>query len=350
MSHEPTWIHWDPDTYAQQFHGKEITQYRPVKPAGPSTTYRNDYPVPPLHWQHNPPPDRSNRPTPAFEHTTSHRADFIEHPLGNGAAALRPYPAQKFQPKLQSVTTARLDFKIPPLPPRKPAGDKSAFTPSNAPMGTTTMRADYLEWALPQGRTKAANADPKPTKFHNMTTTRNDYVWPKEIAPPRAPDERPAHVVPAFGGTTEYRAAYEAIPLPGGLPADIGVQVASKPYKVGGEGGKFDLFIKQGQPAPCTVAKTYTTAVDQQQSGAIVVVAKRPENQHGVIVGHFMMDGIKPDVIGNPKIEVTLKLANEKTLHVAAYYRNGKKMKQLTFAAKGGPPIRTIAQASEVPT
>ena len=50
-----------------------------------------------------------------------------------------------------------------------------------------------------------------------------------------------------------------------------------------------------------------------------------------------------------PKIEVTLKLANEKTLHVAALYRNGRKTKQLTFAAKSGPPIRTIAQQSEVP-
>ena len=96
-------------------------------------------------------------------------------------------------------------------------------------------------------------------------------------------------------------------------------------------------------------SKVYTTAVDMQQSGAIVVVAKRPENQHGVIIGHFLLDGIKPESIGVPKIEVTLKLANEKTLHVAALYKNGKKTKQLTFASKGGPPIRTVAQASEAP-
>ena len=50
-------------------------------------------------------------------------------------------------------------------------------------MGTTTMRADYVEWTLPTGIIKPPEADSKPTKFYGMTTTRADYTFPKELPP-----------------------------------------------------------------------------------------------------------------------------------------------------------------------
>ena len=208
----PEWQHWDGDTMGRHFHGKEITIFSGPKPARDSTTYRNDYPTPPLYWQHQPPPDHSGRPTPAFGHTTSHRADFTEHRLGNNSTNLRPYPEQKFNPKLSQITTSRDSYQIQKLPPRQPRKDPAnAWQGSSAPIGTTTMRADYLEWQMPQRREKKGEESPKPTKFHGTTTTRQDFPWPKELPPPARTLDKPEHVVPKFEGTTEYRAAYEPV-------------------------------------------------------------------------------------------------------------------------------------------
>ena len=167
--------------------------------------------------------------------------------------------------------------------------------------------------------------------------------------PPR-PAELAAHHVPSFEGTTEYRFSYHPVKLPRGMPGDIGIQVASKPYKSGGTGGQFELMIKQGAPAPSEATKLFMTVVDNQQTAAIVVIAKRPEMSHGVIIGSFSMEGIKPEKVGIPKVEVSLKLADEKTLHAAALYKNGNKSKTLTFrAAKPDPALRQVTQQSEVP-
>lgn len=348
MSVPVEWIHWDPDSFGQQFQGKELTVWSGIPQKGPSTTYRNDYPVPPLHWAHQPAPDRNNRPTPAFGHTTSHRADFKAHPVGGGAAILRPYPEAKFQPKLSAVTTGRHDFKIPPLPPPRPPDNKNVYKPSDAQLGTTTMRADYREWTMPGARPAKEVIEPKPTKFHAITTTRNDFPWPKEMAPPPMPEERAPHVVPKFAGTTEYRAAFETVALPLGMKADIGIQVATKPYKQGGIGGTFDLFIKSTQAAPAQNKKTYTTAADNQNAATILVVAKAPGAEHGVVVGHFMMENIKPEKVGVNKVEVYLKLSSESTLQVAAHYRNQNRSKRLAFVANQA--MRTVAQASDVPS
>jgi len=343
----PEWVHWDGDTYAKHFHGRELTRFEFPKGKGASTTYRNDYPVPPLHWQHPPPPDHGNRPPPPFGHTTSHRADFCEHKFSS-AMQRRSDPRPTFKPKLSGITTCRNDFKAPQLPPRRAAGADRTYNPSGAPLGTTTMRADYCEWKMPAPRAPRENDVPQKTKFHGSTTFRNAYTWPAEMPPPPAAPDNPEHEVSPFGGNTEYRAAFCPVPLPVGLQANIGLQVASRPYKMGGQGGQFDLMLKQGQPAPCSTTKTYTTVVDQQQTASIVVVAKRADMYHGVILGHFPMNGIKPDKVGVPKVEVTLKLTNEKTLLAQALYKQGNKMKVLTFQSNK-KPLRSVAQASDVP-
>ena len=46
------------------------------------------------------------------------------------------------------------------------------------------------------------------------------------------------------------------------------------------------------------------------------------------------MAGIKEAPVGVPKVEVTLKLFDEKTLHATAFYRNGDKKRQLTFQVR----------------
>ena len=53
---------------------------------------------------------------------------------------------------------------------------------------------------------------------------------------------------------------------------------------------------------------------------------------------------------GIPKVEVSLKLSNEKTLQAVAVYKQGNKTRQLVFqAAKNGPPLRAVTQLSEAP-
>ena len=97
-------------------------------------------------------------------------------------------------------------------------------------------------------------------------------------------------------------------------------------------------------------SKTFTTVVDGQNAAAIVVVAKQAAYPHGVILGTFTMEGIKAAPTGVPKVEVTLKLANEKTLHASAHYRNGKKVKALTWKANPrGPSLRAVATAADIP-
>ena len=71
------------------------------------------------------------------------------------------------------------------------------------------------------------------------------------------------------------------------------MQVASKPYKLGGTGGQFDLYIKQGAPAPQQATKTYTTVVDGQTMASIVVVTKCKDRPDGVVLGFFSLDGIQ---------------------------------------------------------
>ena len=85
------------------------------------------------------------------------------------------------------------------MPPPKPKDKARVFHNSELPIGTTTMRADYLQWALPHGSAKPEQEAPKPTKFHGMTTTRADFLWPKECPGPKQAEPRPPHVVPAAG-------------------------------------------------------------------------------------------------------------------------------------------------------
>lgn len=149
-SQPPLWSSWDGQTYGKHFHGREITLFAMPKRAGPSTTYRNDYPEPPLFWKHATKPDHSKRPVGEFGHTTSHRSDFPQHKIGGGTPAIKAYPEQRYHPKLSSVTTARDSFQQPKLPPARPRTAQQPYTTLDIPMGSTTMRSDYIQWKIPE--------------------------------------------------------------------------------------------------------------------------------------------------------------------------------------------------------
>ena len=125
----------------------------------------------------------------------------------------------------------------------------------------------------------------------------------------------------------------------GGIPMHMRLQPSSSSsHVVVCHGAELQLFTKEDWRQ------------DGQPAVAIVVVAKRPEYPHGVILGTFTMDGIRSAPTCVPKIEVTLKLLNEKTLHASALYRNGKRTKALTFrAAKQAPNLRAVATADDIP-
>ena len=351
----PEWVHWDGDTHGQLFHGREITVFSAAAgaPQHSSTTYRQDYPRPPLYWSHAKKDNSRDREVPEFGGTTTHRAEFVHYPPGVNAPVRKPYPERQFAPKLSVKTEAREAFKIPVLPPPKPPKGRPAAFNTDAPIGNSTMRADYVQHPLPT-RNPRAGEPPREklgSKFSGSTTTRDAYPWPKEIPPPgRMFGDRPEHEVPEFEGTTTYRSDYEIVPVPPGLKADIGLQVSTAPYKAGGVGGQFLNMIRLKDPSPCTVSKIFTTVQDNQQTAAIVIVAKRPDYGHGVILGHFDLTGMKPERSGVTKIEVTLRLSNEKTLMASAFYRNGGRTKNLTFkVAKTGPQLRSVVLASDVP-
>eukprot|EP00325_Prymnesiales_sp_UTEX-LB-985_P026789 CAMPEP_0174719632 /NCGR_PEP_ID=MMETSP1094-20130205/31568_1 /TAXON_ID=156173 /ORGANISM="Chrysochromulina brevifilum, Strain UTEX LB 985" /LENGTH=350 /DNA_ID=CAMNT_0015919963 /DNA_START=30 /DNA_END=1082 /DNA_ORIENTATION=+ len=346
----PTWEYWDPESAARTFQGREITVVQPRKQAAPTTNYRHDYPAPELYWKHKPAPDGRIRPVPDFGHTSSHRDQFREWPLGLSGPVIPGYPERRSNPKLSAVTTSRASYVQPQLPQRMDYGPTRTHKPRNEPIGTTTMRADYPEWPLPAGHAMPSEQPGRNVPFMGTTTTRADYKQPAELPPPPAATANPPHVVPKFGGTTEYRAKYEEVPLPPGPFGAVGLQVASNAYKYGGVGGQFFQMIAGGNPAPQHASKTFTTTIDDQQTAAIVVVCKRSQMADGVVLGHFSLEGLIKAPVGVPKVEVMLKLTNEKTLNASATYIQGQKKKALTFtSAKRGPALRSVTNTDEVP-
>lgn len=348
---EPIWEYWDTPSGAKSFHGKEITLVKPRPGEAMTTTYRKDYPLHELWSHHIEKPDHLNRPVAPFGHTSSYREHYVQHNI-TGSGAQRPgRPSPQFNPKLSATTTSRASYLPTELPPAAVAHSDRKYRPNNAPLGTTTMRADYLQWPLQAAHQRKGDGSAMPTTFDGTTTTRADYKFPAELPPAEPPKRNPPHVVPHFDGTTEYRNAYHPCVLPVGNIGHIGLQVASKPYKMGGQGGQFELMIKQGLPAPQLAQKTFTTVVDDQGCASIVVVTKRDDRPDGVVLGFFELGGLKKGPVGVAKIEVSLKLQTEKVLHAAATYIQGSKKKALTFvsAGKNSKALRSVTDVAEVP-
>jgi len=346
----PSWEQWDPDSGAKTFHNSEITLCQPRQQPAITTVYRQDYPKHELWWKHPPPPDPNLRPVPDFNHTSSHRDQFRAWKLGDGASVAPAYPERKYNPKLSGTTTTRASYIQPALPPKMSYGPKREARQTDVPIGTTTMRSSYQPWTLPGAHFTPAGPAPREIPFNGTTTTRADYQQPAELPPPPAGKNNPPHVVSKFDGTTEYRAKYEQVPLPPGAFGALGLQIASKAYKFGGIGGQFCPMIPQGSPAPQQASKTFTTVVDDQTTASIIVVCKRNDAYDGLILGYFNLEGLRRGVVGSQKVEVSLKLTNEKTLHASATYSQGGKTKALTFTSAKGPPLRAVTTTDEVPS
>ena len=344
---------WDGDTYAKRYHSREITLFENQHGKGSfETTTRQDYPQPPLYWSHTPKPQHVPLPGGPFTHTTTYRVAYTPVSADHARPVRPAIPKPQFHPKLDVRTESRTAFLQPPptMPPRPKTTDVG-YRPNTAPLGTTTMRADYLLWDLPPKHVNVKKHEkPRELKFQSQTTTRNDYNWPSSIVGPRGKGDRPEPFATGpFDSTTTYRASYEKVPLPAGMKCAIGLQVATKPYAKGGVGGQFHQMIAQGTPAPVMAQKTFTTVVDKQENASVIVLAKAPGYAEGIVLGAFSLDGIRPTGAGVPKLEITLSLVNEKTLMASATYKNGQAKKSLTFqAARKGPALRGVASEAEL--
>ena len=350
----PVWQYWDEEGGARTFQGREITRSTiPFKTEQFSTSHREDYPPQPVWWKHKEPSTKAHK-VAEFNHTSTYRDQFKEWTVTRSMPRPRGVES-KYDPKLSVATTSRVDFPVHPLPPKKNNNPERKYQFRDMPLGTTTMRADYQLWSLPKPHSRPGLPEPKEMPFKCSTTTREDYKTPAELPPPPAARTRKPHVVPEFEGTTEYRAKYEQVPLPQGMVGAIGLQIASRPYKRGGIGGQFEAMIRQGAPAPQQNTKTFTTAADNQQSAAIVLVCKREDRPDGIVLGYFSLEGLKKAEAGIPKIEVTLKLKTEKTLEASATYMQGGKKKALTFSsaatgdAASSLPLRAVTGPDRVP-
>jgi len=345
---DAVWEYWDPDSGAKTFNGKEITLSQPFKPEDMSTTYRKAYPLHPVWVHRREKPDHLGRPVPSFPYTSSYREFFTEYKVGAGQTHLPVGPAPKFTPKLSAQTTSRADFMQPVIGPKAVTRGEHAFKPNPADLGTTTQRADFVEWPVKAPYHRPGELpSTKETKFDGTTTCRNAYKFPADMPPPHITHTNPPHVVPPFGGTTTYRESFEIIELPAANVGSIGLQTASKPYKLGGQGGCFERMIKQGAPAPQACKKTFTTSADEQTEASIVVVCKRDDRDDGLVLGFFPLRGLKKSPVGIPKIEVSLKLLSEKKLQASATYIQGNVTKALTFVA--GRSLRSITEKSDIP-
>lgn len=230
----PTWEYWDPESSANAFRGKEIMIAPPMQLETATTTYRKNYPLHPVWVRHQEKVNHLNRPVPSYPMTTSSREFYKEHKNAvPPMSAAAKYPQPMFAPKFSVSTTSRDTMGKPNddayQRPQSAFGRPPPFKPNNAPLGTTTQRADFLEWK-PQAKHPHHGEGPhptKPTKFQSETTSRETFR-PPPPQPPAAPaHERPPYKVTPAGPeyTTTYRQAYEIIPLPKGIVGGIGLQV-----------------------------------------------------------------------------------------------------------------------------
>ena len=101
-------------------------------------------------------------------------------------------------------------------------------------------------------------------------------------------------------------------------------------------------MIPSGTGTPIIAQQTLTTTKDMQDTGRIVVIAKRAGEYDGIELGHFAMDGIKPTKVGIQMVTVTFKLVNELQLQCTAFYKQGNRKVNLIF--KDRAPLRSVSQ------
>ncbi|CAD5119661.1 DgyrCDS8255 [Dimorphilus gyrociliatus] len=182
----------------------------------PITEYAQRYREHPLQATKTAKPDatafRSDQP---LDNKTTHRVDFIKHPLE------RPHVHQSedYKPPegdFEGMTNYRKDFdrkQINRAKPMKPADLKKSLGPFK---GEPTYRTDYRKWPMERNLPiMKSDYSPPDAKFEGLPTYKKDYV--KYNEPPRQ-SMKPLDVAKGsdhpFDDRTGYRDHYIKHPLP----------------------------------------------------------------------------------------------------------------------------------------
>ncbi|KAL1525826.1 hypothetical protein AB1Y20_020663 [Prymnesium parvum] len=338
----PIRVYWEPDEAARRYHGDELTLWEPHRPCAAGTTHRNDFRG---LGQRNAWPYRGNRapkPPTKFDGESTYHHDYPAWPLPP-AAPRRPaeQPPRSFPGQWDTTHAASYTF-----PRQKAAAPSRRERPAAAPRpfeGISTHLADYQPWPLRYVKAERPSTPANdPIPFRGQTIAQEAFQWPQKDRTRAAPARPPRPPPQRFDGQSEYTAKYVKLKLPPGLPCALGMQIASKPYAQGGVGGQFLGMIPAGTAAPMVATQMLTTTRDMQDTGCIVVVAKREGDVDGMELGHFNMEQIKPAKYGTQTVTVTFKLVAENQLHCSAFYKQGNRKCHLTF--KDRAPLRSVAQ------
>jgi len=332
----PSRAHWDSDESARLHHGHELTMWEPIRPAATTTTHRHDF----LGvGQRNAWPSKYTTPRfeRKFEGESTYRSAYKAWPTnpmqphGPGTLAAKSFP-------FLGTTTANDSYRYPKPKDRTQRRPDRPEAASHPFKGTSTMMDDYRPWPVQARHAGKEAPEIKSIPFQGATIA-HDYKWPKAATTRSKRDKQISAPKQPFDGLSEYNAKYTNIPLPKGLPCNLGLQVASKPYAYGGIGGQFLSMIAAGTPTPVIVTKDLTTVQDMQQLANIIVIAKRDDYADGIELGRFTMEGIKPAKVATQRVTVTYKLLNEQTLQCSATYKEGNRTVNLTF--RDSRPLRS---------
>ncbi|KAF7262165.1 hypothetical protein EG68_00670 [Paragonimus skrjabini miyazakii] len=156
------------------------------------------------------PPHRGVQAEGKMASDTTHRNDFIPHPLSMQASckkdAIYEPPTQLFD----GMSTYNKEYTTKPICKTDPIKPSSKRNLSAKFVGEPTYRADYRQWEIEQRKPHVAAAYTAPTEpFGGLATYTTDYT-PHYVPPPQSC--KPIHLysgpdVP-FGGISDYRDAY----------------------------------------------------------------------------------------------------------------------------------------------
>ena len=238
-------------------------------------------------------------------------------------------------------TTTAESYKPPPLnPPMVPWQSKQPVVLARKADYHSTYALSYL----PHNSEPAPSMRPPGISFRStpgktgVSTYQHDY-YDRPLNPKEEPwQNAERRKIPVGSSGPPQHSTYNLDFIDHGprkqLLLDLGVQISSRPYKHGGQGGQFFLMIPAGSAAPADRSQAFTTVVDGQQLAQIVIVARKPGDEQrlgyeGSELGFFDMRGIKAAAVGVPRVSVTFRLIKENLLKVTATYEQGHRTRQL---------------------
>lgn len=310
---------------------KEITPWEPLPQAADNTSTYS------AHYQNWPvQPRRRTRPQderPQTAHRFDSRStmqDSYQNWRGNLASkSCRPQSAYEPKEFSQPIsTTHREAFRQWTTPKQAAFKPKLASDPPGyTPTGRTTMQDSYQP-IMRFVASKSAKPIEKlldVTPFEGTTTSRASYQpWPMPQGFRGRPQEplqwmgQGDHPIPQ----STYRDMFREITIRPSAKSAVGVQVV---------GGKFYTMLPRGTRPPAEKKVMMTTTTNRQTSMDIVILQTGDQREReGSVLGEFTLEGIAPSRAGVPQVEVTFFFSTDNQLRVSANDLQGQRTRALS--------------------